>query len=90
MEESDRKTVSDVMAEIGGYLGLFVGISLVTVLEFFLFFMAIIFEMVLTFSGQKCGDGGRRGSVGSGGRRTPRTSPIGGESIEKDEKESVI
>ena len=44
VEESDKKTAADVLAEIGGYLGLFVGISLVTVLEFFLFLLSLFFD----------------------------------------------
>ena len=45
VEELNRKTVADVLAEIGGYLGLFVGISVVTMLEFFLFVFWLLFDL---------------------------------------------
>ena len=49
--ESDKKTLIDVMAEIGGYLGLFVGISVVTMLEFLLFAFSLLFDICFS----RCG-----------------------------------
>ena len=64
IEESDKKSISDVMAEIGGYLGLFVGISLVTVLEFALFILSMIFDATAAKFCSKAKKGGRTTPIG--------------------------
>ena len=60
--ESDKKTLMDVMAEIGGYLGLFVGISMVTMLEFSLFAFSLLFDVCFL----RCGNRPKTAPVAKG------------------------